>query len=737
MPTRAVWWSDSNIRYLKRRSGVRMFEPFSTTIHPGYEHAGRDDGWSASGNSPAWYAVMEKRGFLIDTPLPVARRLSQQRGWLAAALLGFAGAVINANWAWHAGGVALALGSFLAYFAVRIFSPAQMAVALAISTAGALGQWHQAFAAAALAILTLEGLALPVMLKRHAKWSPVHLDLLFWLTIGMPLAWLATTFVPDLTTTGQLAIVLKLAICAVLGVTIGELLYGGLLIGSGKKLREYLPSISIDSAVLSLLMLGAAIPTSFWLEVVADQHSAVLPAFFSFAAAGMVAGDRAAELYGLTSFGLGIVLVAVLAAVISLPVSRLAARISDTLADLQEAEPAKPHSASELDRMFALLDGLDHQMQSQRQRLLNKRRRIQVIIEHGGLVLYSIDPRRPREISSITPNVMQMLGYSEEEVMQPGWLFKHLHREDRRKPPMYTGDFNDQKSHTGEYRLRHKDGHYVWVHDCVVAGEPGKAGQDEYIGFVLDITDRKAAAERLLQAGKLESLGRVAAGVAHELNQPLNFIKLAGHNMLRRLSDGTFEEAMIAKKLDQILHQVDRAASIVQHVRTFGQRSPIRSEVIAIGEVFTPVEELLKGQLTRSDVTLTYGPYDAGLQVMIDPMRLEQVLINLIVNARDSIVERQKTSPGAGEIVITTQPRGNTVQIIVEDNGRGIDSSKIGILFEPFYTTKSPQEGTGLGLSVSYGILAEAGGSIHAENTHKGARFVIQLPLIQPKPAVA
>lgn len=302
---------------------------------------------------------------------------------------------------------------------------------------------------------------------------------------------------------------------------------------------------------------------------------------------------------------------------------------------------------------------------------------------------------------------------------------------------MYTGDFSGNRSHAGEYRLRHKNGHYVWVHDCVVAGEAGKAGHDEYIGFVIDISDRKAAAERLLQAGKLESLGRVAAGVAHELNQPLNFIKLASHNMLRRLSDGTLEEGAAAKKLDQILHQVERAASIVQHVRTFGQRSPIRPEVIEIGEVFTPVNDLLKGQLARLDIALTHLPYDAGLQVMVNPVRLEQVLINLIVNARDSIVERQKTSPGSGEIVITTQPRGNNLQIIVDDNGKGIDCGKIDILFEPFYTTKSPQEGTGLGLSVSYGIIAEAGGSIHAENTDRGARFVIQLPLIRPKLAVA
>lgn len=682
---------------------------------------------------------MDARRCLLDAPAPAASSLSQQRRWLMVALLGLAGVLINANWSLPTGGVALALGGFAAYFAVRIFSPVQMALAAAVSAAGGLGDWHQAFAPAMLAILTLEGLALPLMLRRLPKWSPIRLDVLFWLMIGMPLAWLATSFLPGFTATEQFLTVLRLAIGAVLGVTMGELLYGVLLIGSGKKFREYLPSVSIDSAVLSVLMLGAAVPNAFWLEAAIGQEPSTIKALSPLAGPvpSLVAAYRAAEWYALASLGLGILLVTSLAAVISVPVSRLAARISDTLADLQGAEPGNPRYASELDRVSALLGTLDDEMQSQRQRLLNKRRRIQVIIEHGGLVFYSIDPRKPRQISSITPNVMQMLGYSEEEVMRPGWLVTHLHREDRRNPPMYTGDFSENKSHAGEYRLRHKDGHYVWVHDCVVAGDSGKAGHEEYIGFVIDISDRKASAERLLQAGKLESLGRVAAGVAHELNQPLNFIKLASHNMLRRLSDGTLEEATTAKKLDQILHQVERAASIVQHVRTFGQRSPVRSEVIAIGEVFTPVDDLLKGQLARSDITLSHLPYDAGLQVMVNPVRLEQVLINLIVNARDSILERQKTSPGAGEIVVATQTLGNNIQIVVEDNGKGIDSSKLDILFEPFYTTKPPQEGTGLGLSVSYGIIAEAGGSIHAEKRDNGARFVIRLPLVRPKLAVA
>lgn len=415
---------------------------------------------------------------------------------------------------------------------------------------------------------------------------------------------------------------------------------------------------------------------------------------------------------------------------------RMLDRMAQSLTDLAllggEPEQMRRAFITELGDISSRIAQAGSSMQKQRLALLTNRRRLQVIIEHGGLVIYTIDTTRPKSpnLTFITPSIDALLGYQQEEVFTHDWLPAHLHPDDMLEPPVFSRAFKPGAVITREYRLRHKLGHYVWVHDCLVIDDHGDGLPGEAVGFIIDISDRKAATEKLTQAGKMESLGRMAAGVAHELNQPLNFISLASQNLYKRFARGDVDPAYATDKIERILSQVKRAAMIVGQVRTFGRSVTETSPVIAVGDVVADVASLLKGQLDLKGVTLKCLPTDPALQVRVHPVRLGQVLINLVINARDSILQRREDGrPTPGTITMSAHHDDGWVEIAVEDTGTGIAPDKLAMLFEPFFTTKSPQEGTGLGLSVSYGIIAEVGGSIRAENTADGARFIVRLPV--------
>lgn len=172
---------------------------------------------------------------------------------------------------------------------------------------------------------------------------------------------------------------------------------------------------------------------------------------------------------------------------------------------------------------------------------------------------------------------------------------------------------------------------------------------------------------------------------------------------------------------------------IVGQVRTFGRSEAETSEVIPVKDVVADVVSLLKGQLDLKGVTLRSEPISQSMCARIHPVRLGQVLINLVINARDSILQRREEGSTPGNITISVRRSRDWVEIAVEDTGTGIPQDKLALLFEPFFTTKSPQEGTGLGLSVSYGIIADVGGTIRAENVENGARFTICLPVPEPE----
>ena len=246
--------------------------------------------------------------------------------------------------------------------------------------------------------------------------------------------------------------------------------------------------------------------------------------------------------------------------------------------------------------------------------------------------------------------------------------------------------------------------------------------------------ERKEASAQIIQASKLATLGEMATSVAHELNQPLNIIRMAVWNSRRKLAQGD-SDAQVANfeyldaKLERIEGQISRASQIIDHMRMFGREAREDLEPIDPTKAVTNALDLMGEQLRLADIKVSTSLPAGGAMVMGHSIQLEQVILNLLTNARDAIGQRLGVVKGAIELCAIAS--GSEVTITCADNGGGIPDGIISRIFEPFYTTKEVGQGTGLGLSVTYGIIRDMNGAISAENTDKGACFTIKLPRLK------
>ena len=225
---------------------------------------------------------------------------------------------------------------------------------------------------------------------------------------------------------------------------------------------------------------------------------------------------------------------------------------------------------------------------------------------------------------------------------------------------------------------------------------------------ILTLTDTTEDYQRqmqLEQSTKLATLGEMAAGIAHELNQPLNAIKLTALNLLR--IHGASKDKAVAQmpaKLEQIAAQVDRAATITDHMRQSARQAGEEEAVAVLSEVVANSYLLVESGFRLEGIEFR-AELAADLPVCkIHPVRLEQVLLNLLTNAKDAFVEREVAKDGRWIRVATVATDEDSVTLEVEDSAGGIPTEIIDRVFDPFYTTKDVGKGTGLGLSISYGL---------------------------------
>lgn len=246
----------------------------------------------------------------------------------------------------------------------------------------------------------------------------------------------------------------------------------------------------------------------------------------------------------------------------------------------------------------------------------------------------------------------------------------------------------------------------------------------------LDITERREAELSIYQAGKLVTLGEVATGIAHEINQPLATLAMAVDNLHARVSGGNLDQAMIVDGLDLASRQIDRAANIVRHMRIYGHRSDGSLRPVDPAEAVEGVLAIAGTQIENQGISIRKD-YRAGDYKMIaDLVLIEQIVLNLLLNARDAIVESRPQDDGRevrGEdefiAIRFEQTDDDMIAVVVEDSGPGIPLANLDRVFEPFFTTKSVGKGTGLGLSLSYGMARDMGGRLEVKNGTKGAEF--------------
>lgn len=251
-----------------------------------------------------------------------------------------------------------------------------------------------------------------------------------------------------------------------------------------------------------------------------------------------------------------------------------------------------------------------------------------------------------------------------------------------------------------------------------------------------DISEMKAVQGNLVQAAKLATLGEMAAGMAHELSQPMNVIRMAAEAVL--MDKVTPDTDSLRSTFDLIATQAMRMGEIINHMRIFSRKQTDDALFFDPNYCIKEAMVMVEGQFMADNISIV-ARYPSGRMAMKGrPVQLEQVLINLFTNARDAIRARlAKGDDRRGMITIEASVEPNTldtpavqaVRIAVSDNGGGIPPDALERLFEPFYTTKEVGTGTGLGLSVSFGLVGAMGGTITASNVRDGARFDILLPL--------
>ena len=294
--------------------------------------------------------------------------------------------------------------------------------------------------------------------------------------------------------------------------------------------------------------------------------------------------------------------------------------------------------------------------------------------------------------------------------------------------------FNDGLIHTSEESGIDKDRS---VTHWVVRTAPVKDRDGNIIAAMemsIDVTQRIEAEQQLVQASKLATLGRMASGIAHELNQPLSVIKTSSSFLIKKNNkQEPVKDDIFVTMLTKIDGNVDRASKIINHLREFSRKSDMQTREVQVNDLLEQTCDAFSQQLKIKGINLVQH-LDKNIPVIMgDPNRLEQVFINLLINARDAIEEKwgdSKCKPGDKKILFKTMVESEHVVIIVSDTGGGIPDGIADKIFEPFFTTKEVGRGTGLGLSISYGIIKEHGGDIHVVADNKnGAVFIIEIPV--------
>ncbi|MGD9120346.1 MAG: PAS domain S-box protein [Desulfobacterales bacterium] len=362
------------------------------------------------------------------------------------------------------------------------------------------------------------------------------------------------------------------------------------------------------------------------------------------------------------------------------------------------------------------------------QELEKSEKKYAAIFDHIPNPVFVLD-MKTLEILDCNTSIETVYGYKKEELIARSFLeLFRPEEQDRYRNLIQTKSVINQARHVG------KNGRPLFVNIRISGFE--HPGEKVYLVTTSDITQRLQTEQQLIQAGKMATLGEMATGVAHELNQPLSVIKTASRFFMKKIRNKEkIKDDILLTMSEEIDTYVDRATKIINHMRQFGRKSDVTLEKVQVNLTMEKALQILGQQLKVRGIEVVREFEQDLPPVMADPDRLEQVFINLLINARDAIDERWQDQPhqsGDKKITLKTTSNAETVTAEVHDTGTGIPAPILDRIFEPFFTTKKVGQGTGLGLSISYGIFQDCNGSIQAvSRKDEGTGFIIKFPVAE------
>ncbi len=353
--------------------------------------------------------------------------------------------------------------------------------------------------------------------------------------------------------------------------------------------------------------------------------------------------------------------------------------------------------------------------------------RYRLLFEDAPYGVLIVDPQN-QSIVEFNSAIQQHLGYSREELSQKRiWELEVGVTQEQIQAHMQRNVGRDRDEF--ETRFRTKSGE---VRDILIVVRPLRLAGKVYLhGILQDITERNRLKEQLIQSQKMEAIGRLAGGIAHDFNNLLAIISGYAESLTRRLPDEN-----LRSHANEIQNAAERGGALTRQLLAFGRRQVLKPEILNLNSCITGMNEILRRLLSR-ETSIVFKTDPNLLEIEADRGQMEQVILNLALNARDAMV-------GGGTLTISTVTRrldateasilgvkeGEYVILSVADTGRGIDPQVLPHIFEPFFTTKEGK-GSGLGLSIVYGIVQQAGGNVLVESeVGQGARFDVYLPAL-------
>lgn len=371
---------------------------------------------------------------------------------------------------------------------------------------------------------------------------------------------------------------------------------------------------------------------------------------------------------------------------------------------------------------------------------ITERKRVQEemqrFISGSPAVIYAltVEPGHPRTIW-VSKNVADITGYNLTEVMADDWWEGNVHPEDQARVKVLGAMVYSTGHQISEYRFRRKDGSYFWVRDESQVLRDEQGIPTEIVGSWSDITERIELEDQLRQSQKMEAIGKLAGGVAHDFNNLLTVIIGYSDLLLRRMTEYDPKRNYVT----DIRQAGEQASALTRQLLAFSRKQILEPKILDLNEIVTNIEKMLR-RLIGEDIVLTSVLNPALGKVKVDPGQIEQVIINLAVNARDAM-------PQGGHLTIETSmiefseelcrvhpdyKPGWYVRLSLTDTGCGMTAEVKDRIFEPFFTTKEQGKGTGLGLATVFGILKQSEGHIEVySEVGVGTSFKIYLPIIE------